>query len=95
MAIRKSKIKSKNIILPFILLAIIGSKQREHKKEIVFNTQIGIVQFEKFPDHLENWAKDLNSHIYNQTDNHLKPSFASPANSSFSESFGTGNFYAV
>jgi ketosteroid isomerase-like protein len=62
MAIRKSKMISKIILLQFILLTIIGCKQREHKKEIVSNGQIGKIQSENFPDHLKNWAKDINSH---------------------------------
>ena len=54
--------KFKIIFLLFILLAIIGCKQRDHKKEDVSNAQMGIMQSEKFPDYLQNWANDINSH---------------------------------
>lgn len=45
-----------------MLLAIIGCKQREHKKENISNTHMGIIQSENFPGHLNNWRTDINSH---------------------------------
>ncbi len=62
--------KSKIIILPFILLTIIGCKQQEHKKEIISNAQIGTIQSENFSDHLKNWADDINSHNTISIKNH-------------------------
>ncbi len=53
--------KLKTIILQFILLSIIGCKQRENKKENISNSQTEIVQPDRVPNNLINWANSVNS----------------------------------
>ncbi len=53
--------KLKSIILPFVILFLLASKQQANKEEIVTNSRMGIVQAEKVFDHLMKWVEAINN----------------------------------
>ncbi len=65
----------KIVILHFILLAIIGCKQKENKKENITDSKTEIVRSEKISDNLFNWVGAIN----NNNTNTLEKMYASNA----------------
>lgn len=65
----------KIVILHFILLAIIGCKQKENKKENIPDSKTEIVRSEKISDNLFNWVGAIN----NNNTNTLEKMYASNA----------------
>lgn len=50
----------KSIILSFLILTIIGCKQRENKKENTTDTKTKIIRSERVPDNLVGWVNAVN-----------------------------------